>query len=87
MAHLVINSCANVAAPVQSNHDCFSTTPANAKFLHGELRNQLREMHKVDWLDQIREEVSANAGVRLPKPPVKGNVCPALFGENSYLFS
>ena len=64
-----------------TNHDCFATRPADATFLHQALLQELRYLHMPNWLQIIREEVSNNAGVRLPKPPYKGNVCLARLAE------
>lgn len=87
LCHAVVHRCQSVAAPLLSNHDCFSTVPADAIFLHKTLLHELRELHKPDWLDEIRAQVSRNAGVRLLKPPVRGNISPGVIGENTYVFS
>ena len=87
LCHMVILRGAAVGAPILSNHDCFSTRPADATFLHQALLQELRYLHMPNWLQIIREEVSNNAGVRLPKPPYKGNVCPGEIGGNDYVFS
>ena len=87
LCHMVILRGAAVGAPILSNHDCFATRPADATFLHQALLQELRYLHMPNWLQIIREEVSNNAGIRLPKPPYKGNVCPGEIGGNDYVFS
>ncbi|BAQ94429.1 DNA-directed RNA polymerase [uncultured phage_MedDCM-OCT-S38-C3] len=85
--HLVLCRCAGVGAQALSNHDCFAVRPSDATFLHGALLQEMRALHMPEWLNVIREEVSQNAGVKLPKAPYKGNVCEAQIGENPYVFS
>lgn len=87
LCHAVVQRCQFVAAPLLTNHDCFATVPADAIFLHDALLHELRELHKPDWLEEIRQQVSRNAGVQLLKPPVRGNISPGVIGENSYVFS
>jgi len=87
LCHAVVQRCSFVAVPLLTNHDCFATVPGDAIFLHDGLLHELRELHKPDWLEEIRQQVSRNAGVELPKPPVRGNISPGVIGENSYVFS
>jgi len=73
--------------PILPNHDCFATTPAHATELHNLLLHQFAGLYRTDWLALFREEVQSTTGVKLPKLPVYGDLCPGEIGQNPYVFS
>jgi hypothetical protein len=72
---------------VMVNHDCFAALPSAAAQLHNTCLQELREHYKPDWLVEMREEVSENAGIDLPMPPTIGDLCEGEIGNNPYCFS
>ena len=73
--------------PLLTNHDCFATNPANAGALHGKLHQELRSFYAEDWLTAIKEEIQTRTGLKLPEPPMVGDLCPGEIGSNPYCFS
>ena len=73
---------------VLPNHDCFAVAPCHADWLAATLPNLVREIYRPDWLAEIASEIACNAGILKPKaPPMVGDLCPGLIGQNNYLFS
>jgi DNA-directed RNA polymerase len=87
LCQAVILRCAQMRAPVLTNHDCFATTPHHADWLHTCLLRELREMYRPDWLAEMRVEISRNAGLQLPHPPMVGTLREGAIGQNPYCFS
>lgn len=87
LCHGVVLRCAQMQAPVLTNHDCFATTPHHADWLHTCLLRELREMYRPDWLAEMRVEISRNAGLQLPHPPMVGTLREGAIGQNPYVFS
>lgn len=70
-----------------TNHDCFATLPSRAGWLHKTLHDELRELYKTDWLEQLAAEIrSGAAGVAVAAPPKVGTLCPGEIGHNGYAF-
>ena len=72
---------------VMCNHDCWAALPSAASQLHNTCLQELREHYKPDWLVEMREEISENAGIDLPMPPNVGDLCEGEIGNNPYCFS
>jgi DNA-directed RNA polymerase len=86
LVHAVVVACGKVRAPVLTNHDCFATLPSRATWLHQALLSETRSLYLVNWLAEMRQEVSRNAGVQLPHPSLVGDLCEGRIGENPYVF-
>lgn len=87
LVHSVSYECAERKLPLLVNHDCYACQPFRAKELHQLLLKQIRSLYTPDLLADIHAEMQARTGLKLPQPPVVGDLNPALIGENSYLFS
>lgn len=87
LVHAVSYACGERKLDLLPNHDCFSCHPSRAKELHMLLLQQMRNLYAVDILKDMHTEMQARTGLRLPAPPVTGDLNPALIGENAYLFS
>ena len=87
LVHSVSYECAERKLPLLVNHECYACQPFRAKELHQLLLKQIRSLYTPDLLADIHAEMQARTGLKLPQPPVVGDLNPALIGENSYLFS
>ena len=87
LVHAVLARGGQVDAPVLSNHDCFCTTPAHAKWLHRTLHDELGALYRPDWLSALAKEVGGTSKARLRKPPFVYTLCPGEIGQNPYCFS
>lgn len=85
LVHLLVTSAGD-RVPLLTNHDCFSTVPAHAGWLHRQLSHQLRETFKEDRLSLMRLEAGKHAGLPLPHPPQVGTLRVGAIGENPYCF-
>lgn len=85
--HQMILTCADHGMPILSVHDCFTTIPSRAAELHRLLLSELRSAYAPDWLSDLHEQISANAGVELPPPPHVNDLCHGEIGQNTYCFS
>lgn len=73
---------------VLPNHDCFGVAPCHASWLAATLPTLTRELFKPDRLAEISAEIASAAAIPKPKPPpMVGDLCPGLIGQNDYLFS
>jgi DNA-directed RNA polymerase len=86
LVHAVVVACGKVRTPVLTNHDCFATVPSRATWLHQTLLSELRSLYLGNWLPEMRQEVSRNARVQLPHPPLVGDLCEGQIGQNPYVF-
>jgi hypothetical protein len=88
LVHAVASRAGEQGAPLLTNHDCFTTDPANASWLEKTLLDEFRALYATDWLGEIAEEIRSNAGVQaVPPPPARGVLQVGEIGENLYLFS
>ncbi len=69
------------------NHDCFAVPPCDAEWLHSSLLWRTGELYRPDWLAEIRAEVKARTGLKVPAPPMVGTLEVGQIGRNPYLFS
>ena len=70
-----------------TNHDCFASIPSQSSTLHQTLHQELRTFYVVDWLTAIKEEIQATTGLKLPNPPIVGDLNVGEIGTNPYCFS
>jgi DNA-directed RNA polymerase, mitochondrial len=82
----IIYRGAAVSAPLLTNHDCFSTTPSRAEWLHRTLHDELRATFQTDWLREIHQQLEERTEEALPGPPMVGTLEPALIGGNPYAY-
>lgn len=85
--HALVQTMDRKGCQVQTNHDCFATVPGSAGTLHQALGYELREHFKENWLVEIKEEIQANAKIRLKKPPCVYELNEGEIGQNPYCFS
>lgn len=86
MCSQAITFMAGKSAPVLTNHDCFATIPSYARTLHQGLHENL-SLYRVDWLEEIRQDISRSSGIAIADPPERGGLCEGKLGENPYCFS
>lgn len=84
---IIAYRAAEQSMPLLTTHDCFACHPANAGRLHKLLHWEFGQMYVQRQLARIHEEMQANAGMRLPAPPIYNTLDPMAIGSNPYLFS
>ena len=87
MVHQFLLRAEEQCVEVLTNHDCFACHPTNASWMHETLLETFHDLYQQNHLEEWRQRLQFQTGMKLPKPPLVSTLDPNEIGTNPYLFS